>query len=165
MSVVSHWIHAAASRQPDRIAIEGPERSLTYSELSQASTERLGAVQGAKRVAIALPPTEEFVIALHTCLLAGAAVVPIDLRLSEAEQEQRLGGADVVVSDPLAPTRAQGPRSLGEDRAVAVMHTSGTTAAPKPVVAHAFGTSWPVRSARRSRSGSIRLSAGSARCR
>jgi o-succinylbenzoate---CoA ligase len=134
VSVVSHWITAAASRQPDRIAIEGPERSLTYSELSHAAVARVGAVQGAKRVAIALPPAEEFVIALHTCLLAGAAVVPIDLRLSVAEQEQRLGGAEVVVSDPLAPSRAHGWSSSGEDRAVAVMHTSGTTAAPKPVV-------------------------------
>jgi O-succinylbenzoic acid--CoA ligase len=71
--------------------------------------------------------------------VAGAAVVPIDLRLGEAEQEQRLAGADVVVSQPL-PRSAAGDLAAGDlecvdgDRPVAVMHTSGTTAAPKPVV-------------------------------
>ena len=134
MSVVSYWIHAAASREPDRIAVETPERSLTYAELSRAAIARTGAIQGAKRVAIALPPTEEFVIALHTCLLAGAAAVPIDLRLSAAEREQRLAGAEVVVSEPLVPTVSRGVSSFAGDPPVAVMHTSGTTAAPKPVV-------------------------------
>jgi O-succinylbenzoic acid--CoA ligase len=134
VSLVAYWIHEAASRQPDRIAIEGPERRITYAELSKAAIARAAAIQGAKRVAIALPPTEDFVIALHTCLLAGAAAVPIDLRLSDAEREQRLAGADVVVSEPLAPTAAHGVWSFGGDPPVAVMHTSGTTAAPKPVV-------------------------------
>jgi O-succinylbenzoic acid--CoA ligase len=134
VSVVSYWIHAAASRQPDRIAVEGPERSLTYAELSRAATARTGAIQGARRVAIALPPTEDFVIALHTCLLAGAAAIPIDLRLSAAEREHRLAGAEVVVSEPLVPTVSRGVSSFAGDPPVAVMHTSGTTAAPKPVV-------------------------------
>ena len=77
-------------------------------------------------------------IALHACLLAGAAAVPIDLRLSDAEQEQRLAGAEVVIDRAARPslvgrqpaTRVGEP---GEDVPVAVMHTSGTTAAPKPV--------------------------------
>ena len=45
------------------------------------------------------------------------------------------------------------------------MHTSGTTAAPKPVVLTSAATSWPARSARRWRSGSTPTSAGCARCR
>ena len=134
MSVVSHWIHAAAAKHPDRIAIEGLERSLTYAELSQGGDRSRGRVQGAERVALALPAGEDFVIALHACLLAGAAAVPIDLRLSEAERDQRLAGADVVVSEPLAPTPERGVSVVAGDPAVAVMHTSGTTAAPKPVV-------------------------------
>ena len=136
MSPVSYWIHDAASRRPDRIAVEGPERSLTYAELRDAALAGAGALSGARRVAIALAPTEEFVIAVHACLLAGAAAVPIDLRLTAAEQDQRLAGADVVVSEPLAPAPApaHGAKSLTGDPAVAVMHTSGTTAAPKPVV-------------------------------
>ncbi len=122
MSVVSDWIHAAVARRPDRIAIEGPERSLTYAELRDAAVAGASALEGSGRVAIALAPGEDFVIALHACLLAGAAAVPIDLRLSEAEQEQRRAAADVSRDEPAA------------DVPVAVMHTSGTTAAPKPVV-------------------------------
>ena len=126
MSVVSYWIHAAAARHPDRIAIEGPERSLTYAELRDAAVGGGRRPGGCARVALALPAGEDFVIALHGCLLAGAAAVPIDLRLSEAEQEQRRRRPRIV--------SASTSRRGADVRAVAVMHTSGTTAAPKPVV-------------------------------
>ncbi|HEX4282999.1 MAG TPA: AMP-binding protein, partial [Solirubrobacteraceae bacterium] len=132
-----------ADRQPDRVALETPERSLTYAELRDAAVAA-GGLRGARRVAIALPAGVDFVIAVHACLVAGAAVVPIDLRLGEAEQEQRLAGADVVVSQPLRRSApgdlAAGDLAAGDlecvdrDTPVAVMHTSGTTAAPKPVV-------------------------------
>ena len=122
MSVVSPWVHAAAARHPDRIAVEGLERSLTYAELCDAAVAGARELWGAARAAIALPPGEDFVIALHACLVAGAAAVPIDLRLSVAEQEQRRA----------AVGHARG--EVGADVEVAVMHTSGTTAAPKPVV-------------------------------
>ncbi len=122
MSVVISWIHAAAARHPDRIAIEGPERSLTYAELREAAGARARAVH-ASRVALASPVVEEFAIELHACLLAGAAAVPIDLRLSPAEQAQRRAAADVTADEP-----------PDADVPVAVMHTSGTTAAPKRVV-------------------------------
>jgi O-succinylbenzoic acid--CoA ligase len=119
---MSHWVTTAAAKHPDRIAIEGPERSLTYAELRDAATARAAAVR-ARRVALALPAGEDFVVALHACLLAGAAVVPIDLRLSGAEQAQRRASAEIDLEDP--------PNA---DVDVAVMHTSGTTATPKPVV-------------------------------
>jgi o-succinylbenzoate---CoA ligase len=136
VSVVLHWIRAAAARHPGRAAIESPDRSLTNAELRDAALAGAGALDGAGRVAIALPPGEEFVIALHACLLAGAAAIPIDLRLSRAEQQERLAGADMVVSEPLG-AGARARKAAGEldrDAAVAVMHTSGTTAAPRPVV-------------------------------
>ena len=144
MSVVISWIHAAADRAPDRVAIEGLERSLTYAELRDAAVARAGALQGMRRVAIALPPGEDFVVAVHACLLAGSAAVPIDLRLSDAEREQRMAGAELVVDAPLPTSLAGRPARLdGEEtsadgvdagRPVAVIHTSGTTASPKPVV-------------------------------
>ncbi|MBV9606203.1 MAG: AMP-binding protein [Solirubrobacterales bacterium] len=120
---MSYWIHAACARHPDRIAIEGLERSLTYAELRDAAVARAASEEltRASRVAIALPPDEDWVIALHACLVAGAAVVPIDLRLSDAEQAARRAA---VHAEP----------GTGGDVEVAVMHTSGTTAAPKPVV-------------------------------
>jgi o-succinylbenzoate---CoA ligase len=133
--VVSCWIDTAAVREPDRVALETPERTLTYRELRDAALAGAPELGGAKRVAIALPPGADFVIAFHACLLAGAAAVPIDLRLSEAEQRQRLAGAEIIVSEPLgsAPDGSGRGRSFGFDPVIAVMHTSGTTAAPKPV--------------------------------
>ncbi|MBV9000077.1 MAG: AMP-binding protein [Solirubrobacterales bacterium] len=140
MSVVAyHWIHLAAHKAPDQPAIQQPERSLTYAELSKAAIGAAGAleslgVRGGDRVAIALPPSADFVVALHGCVLIGAAAVPIDLRLNEAERARRMAGAEVVVSEPLEPQPIRRPTSsLGGDSVVAVMHTSGTTAAPKPV--------------------------------
>ncbi len=133
------WIHLAAAKHPDRIAIEGPERSLTYAELSAEAISaaralgRLGLEPGS-RVALALPAGEEFVVALHGCLLSGHPAVPVDLRLSEDERAQRLAGASVVVSEPLRESSTGMPTVFGADPPVAVMHTSGTTAAPKPVV-------------------------------
>jgi O-succinylbenzoic acid--CoA ligase len=128
------WVQAARAKHPDRIAIDGPERRLTYAELSAAALSAADALQrlGARgRVALALPSPEEFAIALHGCVLAGVSAVPIDLRLTEAEREQRMAGADVVVSEPL---RGSGPPArFGAGQPLAVMHTSGTTAAPKPV--------------------------------
>jgi o-succinylbenzoate---CoA ligase len=130
--LVPSWVHAAAARHPDRVAIEGPERTLTYAELCEAAAGAAGALRDAEggRVALALPASEDFVIALHACMLAGAAAVPVDLRLSVAERAARLAGAGLVVSEPL---RGTAPANFGEGPVLAVMHTSGTTAAPKPV--------------------------------
>jgi O-succinylbenzoic acid--CoA ligase len=134
------WLQQAAAKHPDRVAIEGPEQTLTYAELARAAASAAAALQrlGARRrAALALSSPEELVIALHGCLLAGVAAVPIDLRLGEAERAQRTAGAEVVVSEPLRGTAPPTPlpgAERGETEPVAVMHTSGTTAAPKPVV-------------------------------
>jgi O-succinylbenzoic acid--CoA ligase len=128
------WVHLARAKHPDRIAVEGPERSLTYAELAvaaMAAASRLQQLGARERVALALPPGEDFVIALHGCVLAGVAAVPIDLRLGEQERARRLAGAELVVSEPL--TGSGRPRPFAGGRPLAVMHTSGTTAAPKPV--------------------------------
>jgi o-succinylbenzoate---CoA ligase len=121
------------------------------------------AARGAKpgqRVAIALPPGLAFARALHACLLLGAVAVPVDLRLAPAEREMIAAGAAVCLEEPLsaeghlshAPRRPHMPRpshaprppdSGGADRYAAtrhdlnatavVIHTSGTTSAPKPI--------------------------------
>jgi o-succinylbenzoate---CoA ligase len=132
---MSFWLPQAANRQPDRIAVEGLERTLTYSELLAEATSGAGELQRAgspARVALVLPPGEDFVIALHACLLAGSVAVPIDLRLNRHEREQRMAGAELVLTEPLRGTGDPPARTAGH--AVAVMHTSGTTAAPKPVI-------------------------------
>jgi o-succinylbenzoate---CoA ligase len=155
---VALWIHLAAGKHPGRVAIEGPERRLTYAQLAESARvvadglTQSGIVEG-DRVALALPGVEDFVVALHGCMLIGAAAVPIDLRLTEEERAARSAGATVVVSDlPAASPESlhggpgpavagagpgsavAGPGPAVADRDVAVMHTSGTAAAPKQVV-------------------------------
>jgi o-succinylbenzoate---CoA ligase len=134
-----YWVELAASKHPDRVAVEDPERSLTYAELCReaiaaASALRARGVAGGARVALALAPGADLVVALHGCLLAGAAAVPIDLRLTEDERAARSATADLVVTEPVRGGGPGHPRAFGGDPAVAVVHTSGTTAAPKPVV-------------------------------
>jgi O-succinylbenzoic acid--CoA ligase len=134
---MGYWIHAAAQRQPDRVGVEGPERSLTYAELSQLAISAASALMGMGargRVALALASPEEFVVALHGCMLAGVAAVPVDLRLSEEERQERFAGAELVVSERLRGEHGGLAGMFAGDPPVAVMHTSGTTAAPKPVV-------------------------------
>ncbi len=136
---MAFWIHPAAGKQPDRTAIEGPERSLSYAELSQEAVGAAGAlrrlgVRDGDRVALALASVEDFVVALHGCLLIGAVAVPVDLRLTSQERERRLAGAAVTVSERLEGAAVSWPvHGGGGDRPVTVMHTSGTTAAPKQV--------------------------------
>jgi O-succinylbenzoic acid--CoA ligase len=119
---------------------------MTYAELSAAAVGAAGALRamagpGADCAAIALPPGEDFVVALHGCLLAGLAAVPVDLRLGDEERARRMAGAGVVIDQPLGTARGGTPAApsgpspviFSGDAAVAIMHTSGTTAAPKPV--------------------------------
>jgi O-succinylbenzoic acid--CoA ligase len=165
------WIEQAAARRPERVALEGPERTLSYAQLlgeARVLARRLaraGARPGA-RVAVELPPGEEFVVALHACDLLGAGIMPIDLRLAEAERARRRAGAALCLSGALreafgggeaaaageaaaegapevhsvaAPgegahaSASQPDRGGSDSLALAVMHTSGTTADPKRI--------------------------------
>ncbi len=110
-----HWVHLAASKHPDRVAIEAPERSLTYAELSREAIPRGEEMRPNERMPVASADPAQFVISLHRCLLSGAAAVPIDLRLTPVEQAARARPGTVPPGT------------------VAVMHTSGTTSAPRPV--------------------------------
>ena len=99
---MSSWVPAAAARRPDRVAVQTPERTLTYAELRDAAIGAAGELQSwgvrrGSRVALALAAGVDFLIAFHGCLVAGAVAVPVDLRLTEAERAQRLAGAEIVV--------------------------------------------------------------------
>src|SRR5829696_97582 len=116
--------------RPDRIALEAPEGTLTYAELLAAA--RLDVAPG-RRVAIALAPGLDFAVALHACLLARAPAMPVDPRLGEAERAALVASAELVVDGPLPEGAAAPAVAPGEDDTALVVHTSGTTAAPRPV--------------------------------
>lgn len=114
-----------------------------------------------ERVAIALPSGIEFAQALHACFLLGAVAVPVDLRLTAEERARVVAGAGVLVEEPLVAGPRGGVESGGGepggaesggaesggaesgtftggathdlDAVCAVIHTSGTTSAPRPV--------------------------------
>jgi len=142
------WLERAAGLRPERVALEAPDGTRTYTELLAGARRAAGAlavhgVRPGDRVAITLPPRIAFAEALHGCLLMGAAAMPVDLRLADRERAAVLGQAADLVVD--APLEGGGPFEPGEG--TLVVHTSGTTGAPRPVeltlgnvLANALGT-------------------------
>ncbi len=136
---VEAWLQRAACSAPKLTAIQTPEARLSYGELWSAAcagaaelSER--GVRPADRVAIALAPGIAFAQALHACMLLGAVVVPVDLRLTAAEREHIVKGATTIVEEPLRTAGGQDAEVFHDlDAVCAVIHTSGTTSAPRPV--------------------------------
>jgi o-succinylbenzoate---CoA ligase len=139
---VEAWLARAAAARPEQTALRTPRGEWSYARLYAAArfaagelTAR-GAVPGA-RVAIALPAGLDLAQALHACLLMGAVAVPVDLRLSASERARIADGAAVLVSEPFGEgPLAQAPMLAWThelDATAVVIHTSGTTAAPRPV--------------------------------
>lgn len=118
---MDHWLPRATARRPERVALERAGERLTYSELlahARAAASKLqdAGVRPGERVPLGGEDRFVFAARLHGCLLHGAAAVPIDRRLSRPEQELRS-----------VPGVAETPNTA------TVMHTSGTTSAPKRV--------------------------------
>jgi len=122
---------------PNGVALVTGAGSVTYAALDARARHAAGGlaargVSPGEEVGIALPPGEDFAVALHGCLLLGAAAVPIDLRLGAAERAARLAGA-VTVEEPLDGPSLRDPARHRADAVATVMYTSGSTAAPKQV--------------------------------
>jgi O-succinylbenzoic acid--CoA ligase len=128
---VEAWLTRAARRWPDRSAVETLERSVSYRELDRlagAGARELGVAPGS-RVAIALAPGLDFVVALHACLRARAIAVPIDLRDPGAAPD-----CDLTIEHPLS---ARGGVLEGEQHELGetavIVRTSGTSGPAKEV--------------------------------
>lgn len=130
--LVDAWLPRAARAHPERAAVN----DMRYAEMLVAARESAAAlaargVEPGDRVALALPPGTDFVVALHAAWLLGAVVVPHDLRLTPPERPpadhvvERLERAPVAVTALLATHDLEAP-ALG-------LQTSGTSGTPKPV--------------------------------
>jgi O-succinylbenzoic acid--CoA ligase len=99
------------------VAVEASGERLTYAELLARARAAADHLTPGIRVPLTQPAGVEFVVALHACLLAGATAMPVDPRLGAKERGAVLAAAD---------------ESGARDVAL-VVHTSGTTGAPRPV--------------------------------
>ncbi|MGW4031608.1 amino acid adenylation domain-containing protein [Streptomyces sp. NPDC004838] len=110
-STLGELFDAAAARDPSatavtQCALDGTTRSLTYGELADAGNELARALRAAgagpgKRVAVAVPPSLEQVVALVAIVTAGGAYVPLDLAYPDERLEYVLADAapEIVLVD------------------------------------------------------------------
>ncbi|MEV6816452.1 amino acid adenylation domain-containing protein, partial [Micromonospora sp. NPDC051296] len=159
LASVPEMVAAQTSATPDRPAVVGGGRTLTYRDLSAAADRlaghlvELGAGPGG-HIAVAMPRTPELLVGLLAVLKAGAAYVPVDLAyppdriryllddsaavlvLTTAADQDRLPDSAaprllVGGSWPDAEAPARTPRP--QDPAY-VIYTSGSAGRPKGVV-------------------------------
>jgi O-succinylbenzoic acid--CoA ligase len=143
--VCGEWLTRAAASRPERTALETPTGNCSYAELyasasAVAACMRAEGVDAGDHVAIALPPGLDFALVLHACMLLGAIAVPVDLRMGASERARIAEGTTVTVAEPfdrraLVSEPSESGSSLGHDldATAVVIHTSGTSSAPKPI--------------------------------
>jgi o-succinylbenzoate---CoA ligase len=127
------WLVRAAARRPDRVAVEAGDERLTYSELLDRARAAADGLEPGRRVALSEPAGVDFVVALHACLLAGAAAMPVDPRLGKSERAAQLASAGRLAPPGPGSSAPDDPAATVRDDVVLVVHTSGTTGAPRPV--------------------------------
>jgi O-succinylbenzoic acid--CoA ligase len=139
------WLTRAARMHPERPALVTGRRTWCYRELHDRARAAGGGLLArglgrGDRVALALSG-EELLVALHGCLLIGAAAVPVDQRLRESERALRLTDVALTLTQlPQGPPAP--PRELEPADVATVMYTSGTTAGPKRVLLTAENWLW-----------------------
>jgi O-succinylbenzoic acid--CoA ligase len=136
---------ASARRRPEALALRAEGADLTYAQLDALAAGTVARLADSRvgrgdRVATTLPPGVAFAALLHALPRLGAALVPVNTRLTSAERSALLEQAaprlvieEPVDAEPLVAGAGDPPPPLDPDAPHAVLFTSGTTAAPKPV--------------------------------
>jgi amino acid adenylation domain-containing protein len=150
---LAEWIHATASRGPDRVAVDDGGATTTYAELADAVTRVAGAlpahgVRPGDVVGLRLDGLADTVTAMLGIMHAGAAFLPLDDELPAerlAYMVAKAGCSVVIGSIDLSGTRSVSldqlttagvvaDRPVRHQRAATyVMFTSGSTGQPKGI--------------------------------
>jgi O-succinylbenzoic acid--CoA ligase len=126
--IVESWLARAARQRPGRRAVG----ALTYAELHARARATARVLPRGARIGLALAPGPEMAVALHATLLAGALAVPIDPHAPPARRPP----VDLLLEElPVATAAPAGaePETHDLDAPAILVHTSGTTAAPRPI--------------------------------
>ncbi|WP_447040837.1 non-ribosomal peptide synthase/polyketide synthase [Streptomyces sp. DSM 118878] len=146
-----------AARTPDAPAVVGAGTTLTYRELNtranRLARHLISRGAGPERcVALAMPRSERWIVALLATLKTGAAWLPVDPGLPAERREFMLADSRPVLvlgADEPEPADGPGPSPLPSDGDVTdaerstplrpchpayIMYTSGSTGRPKAVV-------------------------------
>jgi O-succinylbenzoic acid--CoA ligase len=133
------WVRRAARARPTVQALD----AVTYAELDARVDAGAAALAGrglraGDRLGLVLEPGTAYAVAFWAALRLGATVVPASPKLTGPEIALRTATCALVADEPLDEHRATAagvppPVARGDDEVAVVIHTSGTTSAPKPV--------------------------------
>ena len=163
IAVDTPWVFARAAQSPDAVAIGFANAAITWAELA-AAAQGLAAqlaglgVQRGDLVAVRMASHPRFVVLFHALQALGAALLPLNRRLTDHELQPILvhaaprllvddeNGGDLRVGgmrrvhafgdfhDRQAPKSFTVSSRLDASAPLSVVFTSGTTASPKGVV-------------------------------
>lgn len=135
---------AWAERDPDRVAVIGEGRTLTYREFNRRAnrlahwlTERGAGPE--QLVAVRLPRSVDLMVAVYAVVKTGAAYLPVGTDLPKDRVRHLLDSShpllviDEQLPDVTGYPAANPTRTLSPDNAAYVIHTSGSTGGPKGV--------------------------------
>jgi len=152
---VASLLEAAARLRPDKPvliqAADGAAVGWAGCERRAGAVARLLAGRGigrGARVAVAMPDPAELVVALYGALKAGAAVTPLNPRLTADEQAQITADLDpamVIGALPDGEAEVAGCAVGGAEPAI-ILYTSGSTGRPKGVLLSHGATAWALES-------------------
>ncbi len=141
---IDDWLAQRAQSCPERTALIADGAEVTYAELEAEATwvARRLAAHGVRRgstAALTMHPRREQVVLAHALMKVGAALLPLNPRLTAAERARVVAEADpwVDLDDPglLTQTEADLPLLGEHDTAdiCAYVPSSCSTGTPKPI--------------------------------